>query len=146
MDDTITKREKVLNDLIAISLKEISLEYIKGVDLLMLEQIKQEFVGKTFQVSQKILGANSMQISYENQLKNFEITRTLIGTIYEKISGEQKEFEKKTQQYNIMSEHLSVSESAKSELRAAITELVLEGLCWIEPKILDKKEAGFVAA
>jgi len=111
-----------------------------------LEQIKQEFAGKTFQVSQKILGTNSMQISYENQLKNFEITRTLIGTIYEKISGEQKEFEKKTQQYNIMSEHLSVSESAKSEFRAAITELVLEGLCWIEPKILDKKEASFVAA
>ncbi|TSA18130.1 MAG: hypothetical protein D4R72_03030 [Nitrosopumilales archaeon] len=146
MDDTITNREKVLNDLIAISLKETSLEYIKGIDLLVLEQIKQEFVGKTFQVSQKILGANSMQNSYENQLKNFEIMRTLIGTIYEKISGEQKEFEKKTQQYNIMSEHLSVSESAKSELRAAITELVLEGLCWIEPKILDKKEAGFVAA
>jgi len=146
MDDTIANREKVLNDLITISLKETSLEYVKGTDLFMLEQIKQEFAGKTFQVSQKILGANSMQTSYENQLKNFETMKALIGTIYEKISDEQKEFEKKTQKHNIRSEYLFISESAKSELRAAITELVLEGLCAIDPKILDKKEAGFVAA
>lgn len=146
MDDTIVNREKVLNDLITISLRETSLEYVKGTDLSLLEQIKQEFVGKTFQVSQKIMGANSMQTSYENQLNNFETMKSLIGTIYEKTSNEQKEFEKITQKHNIQSESLSISESAKSELRAAIIELVLEGLCVIDPKILDKKEAGFVAA
>ena len=146
MDDTIINREKILNDLITISLREISVEYVKGTVPSLLEQVKQEFAGKTFQVSQKILGANSMQTSYENQLKNFETMRILIGTIYEKISGEQKEFEKKAQQHNIRSEYLSISDSTKSELRAAITELILEGLCTIEPKILDKKETGFVAA
>lgn len=146
MDDIITNREKVLNDLITISLKEISLVYVKETDPSILERIKQEFAGKTFQVSQKILGTNSMQTSYENQLKNFETMTSLIGTIYEKISNEQKEFEEKTQKYNIKSEYLSISENAKSELRAAITELVLEGLCAMDPKILDKKEAGFVAA
>lgn len=146
MDDTIVNREKVLKDLISVSLKETSLEYIKGTDLSTLEKIKQEFTGKTFQVSQKILGLNSMQISYENQLRNFKTMLNLIGTIYEKISGEQKEFEKKTLQYNIRTESITISENAKNELRAAITEMVLEGLCWLEPKILDKKEAGFVAA
>ncbi len=146
IDDTIVNREKILKDLIAASLKETSLEYIKGTDVSILEKIKQEFVGKTFHVSQKILGVNSMQTSYENQLKNFETIRNLIGTMYEKISGEQKEFEKKTQQYNIQTESISISESVKSELSAAITEMVLEGLCWVEPKILDKKEVGFVAA
>jgi len=146
MDDTIVNREKVLKDLISVSLKETSLEYIKGTDLSTLEKIKQEFTGKTFQVSQKILGLNSMQISYENQLRNFETMRNIIETIYEKISEEQKEFEKKTLQYNIRTESITMSENAKNELRAAITEMVLEGLCWLEPKILDKKEAGFVAA
>ncbi|TLX68512.1 MAG: hypothetical protein E6L02_00515 [Thaumarchaeota archaeon] len=146
MDDTIVNREKILKDLISVSLKETSLEYIKGTDLSTLEKIKQEFTGKTFQVSQKILGLNSMQISYENQLRNFETMRNIIETIYEKISGEQKEFEKKTLQYNIRTESITMSENAKNELRAAITEMVLEGLCWLEPKILDKKEAGFVAA
>ncbi|TLX81481.1 MAG: hypothetical protein E6L00_06340 [Thaumarchaeota archaeon] len=146
MDDTNVNREKILKDLISVSLKETSLEYIKGTDLSTLEKIKQEFTGKTFQVSQKILGLNSMQISYENQLRNFETMRNIIETIYEKISGEQKEFEKKTLQYNIRTESITMSENAKNELRAAITEMVLEGLCWLEPKILDKKEAGFVAA
>jgi magnesium chelatase subunit I len=136
IDDTIVNREKVLKDLIAISLKETSLEYIKGTDLSLLEKIKQEFTGKTFQVSQKILGANSMQISYENQLKNFETIRNLIGTIYEKISEEQKEFEKKTQQHNIKTESISVSEKAKSELRAAVTEKILEGFLVLASIIL----------
>src|SRR5437660_3725743 len=76
MDDTIANREKVLNNLITISLKETSLEYVKGIDPSMLEQIKQEFAGKTFKVSQNFLGANSMQTSYENQLKNFETIRS----------------------------------------------------------------------
>jgi magnesium chelatase subunit I len=146
MEDTILNREKILNDLIGISLKDISLEYIKGTDPSTLEKIKQEFSGKTFQVSQKILGLNSMQISYENQLKNFAVMQILIETIYEKISKEQEEFEKKTQRYSIQTKSITISENAKSELRAAITEMVLEGLCCLEPKILDKKEAGFVAA
>jgi len=146
MDDTIVNRENVLKDLISVSLKETSLEYIKGTDPSIFEKIKQEFIGKTFQVSQKILGLNSMQISYENQLRNFETMLNLIGTIYEKISGEQKEFEKKTLQHNIPTESIAISENAKNELRAAITEIVLEGLCWLEPKILDRKESGFVAA
>jgi len=72
--------------------------------------------------------------------------KSLIGTIYGKISDEQKEFEKTTQKHNIKSESLLISESAKSELRAATIELVLEGLCAVDPKVLDKKEAGFVAA
>jgi hypothetical protein len=32
------------------------------------------------------------------------------------------------------------------ELRAVLTEIILEGLCWIKPKILAKKEAGYVQA
>ncbi|TLX69714.1 MAG: hypothetical protein E6L05_05135 [Thaumarchaeota archaeon] len=146
MDDTVLNREKILNDLITVSLKETSLEYIKGTDPSILEMIKQEFVGKTFQVSQKILGLNSMQISYDNQLKNFETMQKLIQTIYEKIIQEQEEFKKKSQLYNIQTKSITISENAKSELRAAITEMILEGLCWLEPKILDKKETGFVAA
>ena len=146
MDDTIINREKVLHDLITQSIKETSLEYIKETDQTLLDKIKQEFTGKTFQVSQKIVDKNNMQVSYENQLQNFETLRNLIGEIYNKISLEQQEFEKKIQTYNIKSESLSISENAQNELRAAIIEIMLEGLCWIEPKVLDKKEIGYVAA
>ncbi|MGI0008116.1 MAG: hypothetical protein ACRD92_00680 [Nitrosopumilaceae archaeon] len=146
MDDTLTNREKVLCNLIAQSVKETSLEYIKETDQALLEKIKQEFVGKTFQVSQKIVDKNSMQLSYENQLQSFETLRNLIGQIYNKVSLEQQEFEKRTVTYNIKSEFLALSENAQNELRAAIIEIILEGLSWVEPKILNKKEIGYVAA
>ena len=146
MDDTIINREKVLCELITKSIKEISLEYIKEIDPTLVDKIKQEFVGKTFQVSQKIVDKNSMQTSYENQLQSFETLRYLIGQIYDKVSLEQQEFEKKTRTYSIKSESLSLSEKTQNELRAAIIEIILEGLCWVEPKILDKKEIGYVAA
>ena len=146
MDDTMINREKILRDLITKSLKDTSLEYVKGIEPVLMEKIKQEFVGKTFQVSQQIVGANSMQTSYENQLKNFETIQNIVVRICEKILFEQKEFEEKTQQYNIKSESIPFSERAQSELRAAVTEIVLEGLCWVEPKVLDKKEVGYVSA
>ena len=146
MDDTIINREKVLCELITKSIKETSLEYIKEIDPTLVDKIKQEFVGKTFQVSQKIVYKNSMQTSYENQLQNFETLRYLIGQICDKVSLEQQEFEKKIRTYSIKSESLSLSEKTQNELRAAIIEIILEGLCWVEPKILDKKEIGYVAA
>ncbi len=146
MDDTIINREKILKDLIASSLKEISLEYVKEIDASILEKIKQEFGTNTFQVSQQILGLNSMQNSYESQLKNFETVQNLIGAMYAKILIEQKDFNKIAQQYDIKTEHLDISENLTNEFRAAIIEIILEGLYWLEPKILDKKEAGFVAA
>lgn len=146
MDDTVTNREKILQDLITKSLKEISLEYVKKIDAETVEKIKQEFAGKTFYVSQNIVGANSMQTTYENQLKNFETIRKLVGDTYQRISNEQTEFEKKVEQHQINTLSLLLSREADSELRAAVTEIVLEGLCWVEPKILDKKETGYVIA
>lgn len=144
MDDTVMNREKILRDLIIKSLKEASLEYIKGIDPAFVEKIKQEFVGKTFQVSQKIVGKNSMQFTYENQLKTFRTIQNLVDTIYEQLSSEQTEFEKMAQLHNIKSESLLASEKVQSELRAVATEIALEGLCWVEPKVLDKKETGYV--
>ncbi|MGI0089554.1 MAG: AAA family ATPase [Nitrosopumilaceae archaeon] len=146
MDDTIENRKKILHELIIKSLKETSLEYVKGIDQTLVEKIKQEFAGKTFQVSQNIVGINSMQMSYENQLQNFETIRHLVETISERIADEQKKLEKMTNQYNIKSESISLSEKTQGEFKAAVTELVLEGLCWTEPKTLDKKEVGYVAA
>ncbi|MEX1995921.1 MAG: AAA family ATPase [Nitrosopumilaceae archaeon] len=145
MDDTVMNREKILRDLIIKSLKEASLEYIKGIEPAFVEKIKQEFVGKTFQVSQKIVGKNSMQFTYENQLKTFRTIQNLVDTIYEQLSSEQTEFEKKAQLHNIKSESLLASEKVQSEFRAVATEIALEGLCWVEPKVLDKKETGYVA-
>jgi magnesium chelatase subunit I len=146
MDDTITNREKILQEFIVESIKETSLDFIKEMDKALLDKIKQEFAGKSFQVSQKIVDKNSMQMSYENQLQSFETLQKLIGSIYDKVSIEQQEFEKKALTHNIKSEFLAISENAQNELRAAVIEIILEGLCWVEPKILDNKEIGYVAS
>jgi magnesium chelatase subunit I len=56
----------------------------------------------------------------------------------------QSEFEKVAKPHNISVKALDIQD--ENELRCTLTEIILEGLCWTTPKILDKKEAGYVAA
>lgn len=146
IDDTTENRQKTLENLINGALKETSLEYLQSIEPNLIETIKKEFAGKTFVVSQIILGTNSAEKSYENQLKNFNSLATLVEKIYQKTISEQAEFAKEAQKYNMSTDSLSVSDKVQSELRAGTIELVLEGLCWTEPKILDKREGTYIAA
>jgi magnesium chelatase subunit I len=145
LDDITENRSKVLKTLISNAMKETSLEYLKGVDSSIFDLIKSEFQGKSFQVSQAILGTNSSQTSYDNQLKNFNSLLTLINGVYQKVTSNQEDFVKETKKYEIPSDALIVSDSTQNELKAGVVELILEGLCWTEPKILDKKESMYVA-
>jgi len=145
LDDVTENRSKVLKTLISNAMKETSLEYLAGVDSSIFDSIKKEFQGKSFQVSQAILGTNSSQTSYDNQLKNFNSLLTLVDSVYQKATSNQEDFVKETKKYEISSNTLIVSDNTQNELKAGVIELVLEGLCWIEPKILDKKEGMYVA-
>jgi len=145
LDDTTENREKTLRNLITGSLKDTCLEYLSEIDPNLLDTIKKEFGGKTFQVSQDLLGSNSMHSSYDNQLKNFNSLSSLINIVVHKVTSEQDEFVTEVQKYNISSDSITITEEIGSELRAAITELVLEGLFWMEPRILEKREGGYAA-
>ena len=146
LDDTAENRHKTLKNLINTAMTNTSLEYLKGIEQNVFENIKKEFVDKTFLVSQEILGSNSMATSYERQLENFRSLAALADTIYQKILSEQIEFVNQAKMYDIPSESLEVSETITKELKAATLELVLDGLCSVDPKILDKKEGAYVAA
>jgi magnesium chelatase subunit I len=146
LDDITENRTKVLKNLISDAMKETSLEYLTSMDSSVLDSIKEEFMGKSFQVSQTILGSNSMQTSYYNQLKNFNSLLNLITGIYQKVMSDQEDFVKETEKYEIYNNNLIISESSINEIKAGIVELVLDGLCWIEPKILDRKEGIYVAS
>ena len=146
LDDTTENRQKTLENLINGALKETSLEYISGIEQDVVETIKKEFTDKTFVVSQVILGSNSAEKSYENQLKSFDSLATLVEKICQKTISEQAEFAKEAQKYCISTDSLSISDNVQSELRSGVVELILEGLCWMEPKILDKKEGAYIAA
>jgi hypothetical protein len=39
-----------------------------------------------------------------------------------------------------------LKDEMEDELRTVLTEIILEGLCWIKPKILARKETGYVPA
>jgi magnesium chelatase subunit I len=145
LDDITENRTKVLKTLISDSMKETSLEYLMDVDSSIFDLIKKEFLGKSFQVSQAILGS-SMQTSYDNQLRNFNSLLDLITSTYQKVVSDQESFVKEIKKYEISSNHLIISENAQNEFKDGIVELVLDGLCWIEPKILDKKEDTYVAS
>ncbi len=145
LDDTVENRSKVLQNLIINSIKDISLEYLNGVDQSIFDSIKNEFLGKSFQVSQTILGSNDMQTSYNNQLKHFESLSNLVTSIYQKVISDQEIFIKETTKYAISNDALIVSDNVQNEFKASVVELVLDGLCWTEPKILDKKEGMYIA-
>jgi magnesium chelatase subunit I len=144
-DDTIENRQKIFHELIDSSIQEVCLEYLSEQNESSLESIKQEFNGKTFQVSQQMIWKNG-QTSYENQLKNFQNLKNLIESKLEQMRSEQKSLIEQTALYKIDSDSLSLKEGMDDELRAVLTEIILEGLCWIKPKILAKKEAGYVQA
>jgi len=144
-DDTVENRQKIFHELIDSSIQEVCSEYLSEQNESLLESIKQEFNGKTFQVSQQMIWKNG-QTSYENQLKNFQNLKNLIESKLEQIHSEQKSLIDHTALYKIDSDSLLLKEGMEDELRTILTEIILEGLCWIKPKILSKKEAGYVQA
>ena len=144
-DDTIENRQKIFHELIDSSIQEVCLEYLSEQKESFLESIKQEFHGKNFQVSQQMIWKNG-QTSYKNQLKNFQNLNNLIESKLEQIRSEQKLLIGQTALYKINSDSLSLKDGMEDELRTVLTEIILEGLCWIKPKILARKEAGYVQA
>lgn len=145
MDDTVENRSKVFRDIITKSIQDITIQYLEGIEPSTFEEINREFAGKTFHVSQLNLWKNSNEGYYKNQLTNFKTLEKLVDSVLQKVFLEQKEFEKNASQYQIKSEMLNKSKEAESELKAAIIEIILEGLCWIQPKILEKRESSYVS-
>lgn len=142
-DDTIENRQKIFQELIDESIKETCLEYLSDQDATFLESIKQEFQGKTFQVSQKMIWKNG-EVSYANQLEHFTNLKKLIESKLEQINLEQSSLLEKIKTHQIFSDSVSLEDGKDDELHSALTEIILEGLRHMTPKILERKEAGYV--
>jgi len=145
LDDTIKNREKIFGELLNEAIKEICLEYLQDVDNTLLELIKQDFVEKTFQVSQNFIWKNG-KISYSNQLDKFPNFKNLVESKLGTMKSSQNILKQQVEQYKINPEHIESSDNAEDELCSSLVEIVLEGLCWTTPKILDKNEVGYVSA
>ena len=144
LDDTVQNRTKIFNELLNESIKETCLEILGDVETTLLESIKQEFLEKTFQVSQNFIWKNG-QTSYNAQIENFTNLKNLLESKLESISSSQNLLQKQVSQHKIDSKNIELTQSSE-ELHSVLLELILEGLCWTSPKVLDKREAGYVSA
>ena len=144
LDDTVKNRERVFDEFLKESIKETCLEYLEGVENELLESIKYEFQEKTFQVSQNLIWKNG-QTSYSNQLENFSNLKNLIESKLDIIQSSQNTLKKQVDHFKINSKNVELIDLQENELRSTLLEIILEGLCWTNPKILDKNEAGYVS-
>ena len=142
-DDTIENRQKIFQDLIDETIKETCLEYLGEQDASFLESIKLEFQGKSFQVSQQMIWKNG-QVSYSSQLESFTNLKNLIESKLKQIQSEQKLLLEKTKSYKVPSNSLLIDDGKYDELQSVLTEIILEGLRNSNPKILERKDTGYV--
>jgi len=145
LEDTVKNREKIFNEFLNETIKETCLEYLEGINETILQSIKQEFVENTFQVSQNIIWKNG-QTSYSKQLENFSNLKNLVESKLDIIQSSQNSLNQLQERYQVDSKYVKLTQDQEYELRSTLLEILLEGLCWTNPKILDKNEAGYVSA
>ena len=145
MDDTATNRDAVFADLLNESIKTVSRELLDGMQAEMLQEIKDEFVDSTFQVSQLITWDGGAT-SYKSQLEKFPRLRALVDIKVREGERRQYDLLGMARSAGVRNERITPSESDHSEMYAALTEAVLEGLCWTTPKVLSRRDAGYASA
>jgi magnesium chelatase subunit I len=147
MEDNHHNRMNVLDSIIENAIKDVSLEYVQNLSPEQITKLKNEFAkNKEFLVSQIILGAKgSDSTDYESQLTKFPSLKQVINDTIATVEEEQKEFVNKAKDLGINTESLSKVHDLDGEFTAAVTEVILEGIRWIQPPLLNKKDNSYVS-
>jgi magnesium chelatase subunit I len=147
IEDNLETRINVLNSIIDNALKEVSFEYIQNLSVEQLAKLKNEFTkNKKFLVSQVILGRNkSNSLDYESQLELFPELKQVVDKTIFVIENEQKKFVEIAKNLGIRNETVCIREDKNGEFTAAVTEVILEGLRWVQPPLLDRKDDSYGA-
>lgn len=146
VEDTRENRVNVLNALIEESLKQTALEYMAGITQDQLAKLKEEFAkNKMFEVAQNLLGSKQDSVDYTTQLSKFPTLKQFVDQVKEMAKKDQQIFVENMKKYNVESDVISLGDNLNGEFTASVTEIVLEGLRWLTPAIVDKKEKGYVS-
>jgi magnesium chelatase subunit I len=145
MEDNRRNRMNVLDSIIESALKEVSSEYLQRLNPFQLNKLKAEFIkNKSFIVSQVLLGSSkSDSTNYESQLSKFSGLQQVVSEIGALIKEEQRQLVEKANNFGIRTETISPAQDLDGEFTASVTEVILEGLRWIQPPLLDKKEKSY---
>jgi magnesium chelatase subunit I len=145
MDDTRENRTTILNSIIEEAIKEVSSEYLRNLTQEQITKVKNEFIkNKSFQTSQTLPGNGvKTDLDYQSQLAMFPALRQIINDSMLTIKEEQMQLVERAENLGIKSENISISQEIDGEFTASITEVILEGLRYIQPPLLDKKDSSF---
>lgn len=147
IDDSRESRSMILNSIIESAIREVSASYIQNLSSDELMKIKEDFgSNKQFIASQTIPGrAHGGGADYISQLDKFAGLNELVTQTANKIKQEHLGLIQLATGLDINSRVVQLVNERDSEFTASVTELVLEGLRWTDPPLLDKMGGKYTA-
>lgn len=143
IDDSYENRMNILDTIISDAVKKICAHYVADLPPEKLISLKNEFkINKTFHVSQDITSKSKGPKSYQAQVSKFDSLREIMDIVAVNIAQDQKHFEVALRENAINFDTLR--DAKDPEYLASVTELILEGLRFTDPPILDRKEGIYV--
>ena len=143
IDDSYENRMNILDTIISDAVKKICAHYVADLPPEKLRSLKNEFkINKTFHVSQDITSKSKGPKSYQAQVSKFDSLREIMDIVAVNIAQDQKHFEVALRENEINFDTLR--DTKDPEYLASVTELILEGLRFTDPPILDRKEGIYV--
>jgi len=143
IDDSYENRMNILDTIISDAIKKTCALYIVDIPPEELINLKNEFkINKTFFVSQDITGNKNNPKSFQSQIGKFDSLREIINIVTDNIIQDQKHFEERLREIGLNIDNFN--DMKDPEFLASVTELILEGLRFTDPPILDRKEGIYV--
>lgn len=147
IDDSRESRSMILNSIIESAIREVSASYIQNLSSDELIKIKEDFSSnKQFIASQTIPGrGHGGGADYISQLDKFPGLNESVTQTANKIKQEHLSLIQLATGLDIDSRVVQLVNDKDSEFIASVTELVLEGLRWTDPPLLDKTGGKYTA-
>ena len=141
IDDTRQSRNKILDSIIESAIREVSTGYTQNLPSDQLMRIKEDFKSnKLYVASQQNLGrGQNSSMDYVSQLDKFPSLCKLVTQTADRVKQEHLDFIQLAAPFGIDVKSVQISDDKDSEFTASVTELILEGLRWTNPPLLDKK-------
>lgn len=147
IDDSRESRSMILNSIIESAIREVSASYIQNLSSDELIKIKEDFgSNKQFIASQTIPGlGHGGGADYISQLDKFPGLNESVTQTANKVKQEHLSLIQLATGLDIDSRVVQLVNDRDSEFTASVTELVLEGLRWTDPPLLDKMGGKYTA-
>ena len=142
LEDNRQNRTNTLDSIISSATKDVSLEYVQRLSSEKITKLKSDFgENKAFHVSQMMLGRKKSESGdYESQIISFPTLKQVLVETMAYIKDEQTKLVDKAHQFGIKTDNIRTRQDLDGEFSASVIEVVLEGLRWIQPPLLDKSD------